>query len=156
MKKLALSIIVLSSVFANSVLTVNAKSGILEETLNLDVWVEIYQMNNINIGNYTFYSKNLQNTYNNLLAIDKIFKTEIIEKYRKWELKYYELSWAIDNYASFIYYTNKMLSEIELLDLWIDSSRQLLDSIEKNYTYVRSYYNKIDALLELNRNIRGY
>jgi len=155
MKKIVASILALSSIFTLTAQIANAEeNGLFEETLNLDVWVEVYALNNINLEPHYFRSKNLQNTYDNFVNIHDAFKVLAIKQYEEWTIEYYELTWIIDDYASFAYYANKMFEEIELLDLWIDNSQELIDSIAKNYTFVRSYYNKIEAILKLNEKQR--
>jgi hypothetical protein len=155
MKKIIASIIVLTSMFTFNAQIVNAKDEwLFEETLNLDVWIEVYALNNINLEPHYFRSKSLQRTYDNLTNIRDAFKVLAIKKYEDWEIKYYELSWLIDNYSSFVFYANAMFSEIEMLDLWIDNSQELIDSIQKNYTFVRAYYNKMEAILKLNEKQR--
>jgi len=155
MKKIIASVVALTSVFWISSQIVNAKDEwLFEETLNLDIWIEVYALNNINLEPHYFRSKSLQRTYDNLTTIHNAFKVLAIKKYEDGDIKYYELTWLIDNYSSFVFYANAMFSEIEMLDLWIDDSQELIDSIQKNYTFVRSYYDKMEAILKLNEKKR--
>jgi hypothetical protein len=147
MKKIVISAIVLISVFSWSALVNAENKWFIADTLNLDVWVEIFELNNINLQSHTFRTKNLQKTYNNMVNINKLFKNLAVQNYEEWKLTDYELNGLINNYSKFIYYANQMFSDIEILDLWLDDSQELLDSINKNYTFVRSYYLKIEAIL---------
>ena len=145
MKKIILSIITFCFIFSSLSITF-AEEWYIERLLDINYWVEQYNLKLSNIYYIHFNDEKYNRIYNELKTIDSILRNEFMKKYRNWEYKYYQTNWIITNYNNFIYYTNKFFYFLKLKEQ--NSNYKELDpAIISSYKNIRSSYIKVKDII---------
>lgn len=146
MKKLLLPIISIFAFF--SIVNISlAEETYLDEILDLQYWIEEYNLNLSNIEYIYFSDDSKREIYQSYKNTDSILKELFMDYYRAWEIDYYSMNWIITNYNLFVYHTNKFLYYLSLQE----KSGDYIDfdsAISRNYSLSRSHYNKVKELLK--------
>lgn len=148
MKKIILPIITLTIIFS-SLSNTFAKEWTLERLLDLNYWVEKYNLSLSQIDYIRFNDSKYNNMYNELIEIDSTLRNEFMKKYRNWEYEYYQMNWIVTNYKNFVYYVNKYFLYIRMKE--INNRYMELDTaILNSYRNMRSSYNKVKNIVRWN------
>lgn len=136
MKKIITFIITLS-VILSSLSTTFAEEWYIERLLDLNYWVEQYNLDLSNIDYIYFNDDKYNRIYRELKTVDSILKKWFMKNYRNWKLEYYQISWIVTNYNNFIYHTNQFFFFLKLKEQ-------------------RPYYTELDsAIINSSRNMRS-
>lgn len=141
-----LKIIILFSMFFSSATYSFAKEWYIENLLQINTWVEAFDIELIEIDDYYFADENLQNTYEEFKRTSQLLKREIIRKYENDEFGYYQTKWVITNYKKFVYYTNSIFYYLSLKDEGVNDS-EIDNAILESYTKIRTYYKRLKYLV---------
>jgi len=141
MNKIIKTIITLS-IILSSLSTTFAEEWYLEKLLDLNYWVEQYNLNLSNINYIYFWDDKYNRIYNELKTVDSLLKNGFMKQYRNWDFEYYQINWIIINYNNFIYHTNQFLFFIKLKEQnnnYVELDSAIINS-SKN---MKSSYNKV-------------
>lgn len=141
MKKIIPTIIT-SIVLISSTFHVSANDGKIVELFDLYNGVEEYSLWLIRLEPVNFSNPNLQKTYNEFLIVDTQLKIVFMNKYRNWEISYYEMQDLITSYKSFVYHTGKTFSYIAEQEAWLISP-ELDRALKQSYDNMRLSYAKV-------------
>jgi len=145
MKKLLLPILSIFIFFSIANTSV-AKEWYIEQLLDLNYWVEEYELRLSKIEYVYFYNENTNQMYDGYKIADRLLKDEMMNMYRNWEIDYYTMNWIVENYNLFIYHTNKLFNYVSVKEIRSDS-KEVDSAILKNYELSRSYYKRVKHLL---------
>lgn len=134
-------------IFFSSIYITNAEEWYIEKLLDINYWVEKYELDLAEIDYYNFKSDKYNYIYKELKRIDSILKEDIIKKYRSWEYNYYQVNWIIKNYNDFIYHNNMFFYYIKLKEQ-NNNYKELDSAIIKSYTNLRNSYKKIINIIK--------
>lgn len=146
MKKIT-SFIITLIVFFSSLSISFAEEWYIERLLDLNYWVEQYNINLSSINYIHFNDAKYNNIYNELKTIDSILRNEFMKKYRNWEYKYYQTNWIIKNYNYFVYYTNKFFFYLKMKES-NKNYKELDTAIINSYRNMRSSYTKVKNIVK--------
>lgn len=146
MKKI-ISFIITFSIFFSSLNITFAEEWFIEKLLDINYWVEEYNLNLSNLNYVSYNNSKYNNIYNELKTADSILRSEFMRKYRNWEYEYYQTNWIITNYNNFIYYTNKYLYYKKI-------SESANDYTELDTAIIRSYRNMRSSYIKVKNNVR--
>ena len=93
-KKIINSIIALTIIFSSISITF-AEEWYIEKLLDLNYWVEEYDLNLSEINYISFNNSKYSKIYSELNRIDNILKDSFMNSYRKWEYSYYKINWIV-------------------------------------------------------------
>lgn len=141
MKKIIPTIIT-SIVLISSTFHVSANDGKIVELFDLYNGVEEYSLWLIRLEPVNFSNPNLQKTYNEFLIVDTQLKIVFMNKYRNWEISYYEMQDLISAYKNFVYYTGKTFSYIAEQEAGLVSP-ELDRALKNSYDNMRQSYIKV-------------
>lgn len=142
MKKIIASIIVLISVFSIYSPTFANDQPIFERLLDLNYWVEEYDLQLARLDEIHFRDNNLNLLHDEFQVANEKIKKEIIQFYREGKFNYYQTQGIIRAQKNFVYYTNQIFVHMrykEINPLFADVDWEILD----NYTQSRTAYNKV-------------
>ncbi len=146
MKKI-ISFIIVSILYFSSSSTSFAKDGYIEEILNLNYEVEKLTLDLAEIDTIYFKNPKYNKLRNNMIRVNDTLKKGILEKYKSWELKYYQTNWIINNYNDFIYHLNKLFYFLKLKEQNCNFS-ELDWAIINSHLSMRSSFRKIQNLMK--------
>jgi len=141
MKKIVLSIII--AFFTIS--SVNAMS--FEKSLNLDIWAEVYEINQFKIKDRYFVTSSFKNALTDVKYLDEAFKAAIFEKFSKWDLKKYQVKALIKEYKIFTYYANKFFAYLAKTERW-NVTPELSKYIWKTYSDLTGSYQRLTNIIK--------
>lgn len=118
----------------------------IEELLDINYWIEEYELELQNLEFIYFLDENKNIMFNEFNKINELLKKEIITKYKNKKFNYYQTKWIIWSYKKFIYYTNRLFYYISLKEKKYNYN-ELDESILKTYLNVRIYYKKTESLI---------
>ena len=118
----------------------------IEELLDINYWIEEYELELQNLEFIYFLDENKNIMFNEFNKINELLKKEIIKKYKNKKFNYYQTKWIIWSYKKFIYYTNRLFYYISLKEKKYNYN-ELDESILKTYLNVRIYYKKTESLI---------
>ena len=81
MKKISVLIIASLLVFS-SISQLNAEEGYMEQLLELNTGLEVYELGLTKMDPMTFSETSLQNTYGEFIRVDAVLRNEFIHMYR--------------------------------------------------------------------------
>ena len=145
MKKI-ISLIIVLTIFFSSLTKTFAEEWYIEKLLNLNYWVEEFNLNLSKLNNIYFNDEKNNRIFNELKTVDSLLTNQFMLKYKNWEYEYYEINWIIKNYNNFIYYTNKYFYFIKLNEqrpYYKENNTAILNS----YKNMISSYKKIKYIL---------
>jgi len=145
MKKI--TILIIASLFLfSSIFTANAQEGYMEQLLELNTGLEVYELSIPKMDVMTFSESSLQNTYNEFIRVDGILRNEFIRQYRLGELTYYQMRDIITNYSNYIYYTNRTFYYLRQKELGYDN-KETQRAIKNGYSSMRTYYVRVKGVI---------
>lgn len=148
MKKIVTLSIILSSIFFSSIFTASANEGYLEQLLEINTGIEVFQMENIPSLDPQYFSNSwVQATYDEFIKTDTILRTEFIRQYRAGEITNYQMQDLITNYGRFIYYTNQTFWYIAREERWLRGP-EIEKAIYNGYSNMRVYYNNVKNIVK--------
>lgn len=137
-----------SFVLFSSVLSVSAQEGYLEQLLQLETWLENYQIEEIpKLEVRSFSNSSVQKTYDEFLKLDVILRKEFIRQYSIWDISYYQMQDIVANYRDFLYYTGKTFSYVSEYEKWL-RGEEIDRAIESGYSNMRMSYGRIKGILQ--------
>ena len=146
MKKIIASIIVLISVFSILSPVFASDEPIFERLLDLNYWVEEYDLQLAHLDTMYFYDNNLNLMHSEFQAANEKIKKEIIQSYRNGRFTNYQTQGIVRAQKNFVYYTNQIFAHMKYKELdpnYADVDGETLD----NYRQSRSAYNKIKKII---------
>jgi len=146
MKKIITTIITLSIFFSTNNISF-AKEWYIEQILDLNVWIEEYDLALEHIDYIFFRDPNTQALFNEYKNSVALINQEIIRKYANKEFEYYQINWIISNQKQFIYHINKLFYYISIKEEgnnYIETN----DLILENYSKARTYYIRLKYLIK--------
>ena len=142
-----LSIIFVLWVFS-SVSYVSANQGVLEKMLEINTWLEVYNMQSIpGLSEQSFTNSSVQKTYEEFMKIDDILRNEFIRQYRWGQISHYQMQDLVTNYKNFLYYTNKTFDYISEEEKWV-RWREVQNAINSWYSNMRIYYRNVKNIIQ--------
>jgi hypothetical protein len=146
MKNIMMLIISFSIIFSSAI-SVSA-NGVLWNILELDTWVEKFQIQNIpTLPIRYFTDSSIQSTYNNFIIIDQALREECIKQYHAGKINYYQMQDLIHSYSNFVYHTEKTFGYIWYFEK--NSRRsEIQNAIISWYSSMRMNYNNIIHILK--------
>ena len=118
-----------------------------EKTLNLDIWVEIYEINQFTLDEYSFKSNALQNAYEELEYLDSAFREAIFDRFQKWEIKRYQAHAFVKEYKTFVYYTNQFFYYLKQTE-YGNNSKENSYYIGKMYQNLTDSYQRLSSIIK--------
>lgn len=149
MKKITLLIITLTIFFStinNSFAEKQYSEWYIEKILDLNIWIEEYDLKLANIEQMYFRDYNTQMLFDAYKNSTTLLSKEIIKKYRAWNFEYYQVNGIISNQKLFIYHINKLFYYINLKEQY-PHYNNTDDFILKNYSVARTYYKRLQGLV---------
>jgi len=146
MKKIFPAFIILSSLFFSSLSQTHAAEWYMEQLLELNTGLEVYELWLPKMDSMTFISASLQNTYNEFIRVDGVLRNEFIRQYRAWELTYYQMRDIITNYKNYIYYTNRTFYYLHQKEIGYDN-KETQQAIINGYSSMRTYYVRVKGVI---------
>lgn len=146
MKKIITTIIVLISVFSIQIPTFATNEPIFERLLDLNYWVEEYDLQLAHLDNMYFFDNNINQMHSQFQKENEKMKKEIIMYYRQGRFTNYQTQGIIKAQKNFVYYTNQIFVHMRHKELdpnYADVDGEILD----NYRQSRSAYNKIKKII---------
>jgi len=143
MKKI-ISIIIVSILYFSSTSNTFAEEWYIEELLNINYEVERLTLDLSEIDTIYFKTPKYNKLRNQMIKINSTLKKWIMNKYKNWELEYYQINWVITNYNNFIYHINKLFYFLKLKEQNC-GFRELDTAIIRSYTQIRSSFKKIKS-----------
>lgn len=146
MKKIIATIIVFISIFSTSSVTFASDEPIFERLLDLNHWVEEYDLQLAHLDEMYFFDRNLQNMHSEFQQANENIKKEIIMYYRQGRFTNYQTQGIVRAQKNFVYYTNQIFQHMRYKELdpnYADVDGSILD----NYRKARSSYNKIKQVI---------
>lgn len=146
MKKFIATIIVFISIFSTSSATFASDEPIFERLLDLNHWIEEYDLQLAHLDEMYFFDRNLQNMHNEFQQANEKIKKEIIMYYRQGRFTNYQTQGIVRAQKNFVYYTNQVFRHMRYKELdpkYADVDGRILD----NYRKARSSYNKIKQVI---------
>lgn len=146
MKKIIATIIVLISVFSIQIPTFATNEPIFERLLDLNYWVEEYDLQLAHLDNMYFFDNNLNQMHSQFQIENEKIKKEIIMYYRQGRFTNYQTQGIVRAQKNFVYYTNQIFVHMRYKELdpnYADVDGEILD----NYRQSRSAYNKIKKII---------
>lgn len=122
-----------------------SKEWFIEQLLNLNHWVEEYDITLAHLDPLFFSDPETREMYETMKQINKALRAQIIDQYRNKELQYPEIWAIVSAHKKFIFYTNRLFYYISLKEQG-QSYGELDDAVLKSYKNVRIYYRKIKYL----------
>lgn len=153
MKKFISIIITLTVFFSTINITFAEKmysEWYIERILDLNVWIEEYDLALAHIDQMYFRDYNTQMLFEEYKNASLLLNQEIIRKYREWEFEYYQINWIISNQKKFIYHINKLFYYISIKEQnpnYIETDSIILE----HYNISRTYYKRTQSLVNKNR-----
>ena len=151
MRKIIISIILISS-FLSAIWLTNANNRWeIDKILNIKFWVEQIEYKLSELPKKTFKNKIVQAKYNYFRKINKILTQKFYSEYEKWNIDYYTTKGIITNHQNFIYQTSKLFQYIEIKLENSKSSitqREINRKIINSYSQMRISYNRINFLFK--------
>ena len=147
MKAITKIIITLSIILSSLSTTFAEEEGYIEKLLDLNYWVEEYNINLSSIDYIHFTDYKYNRVYSELKRIDTILKRDFMDKYRSWEFWYYQINWIVTNYNNFIYHANKFLFFLKIKEqnnYFIETDSAII----KSYRDMISSYKKVKNLVK--------
>ncbi len=141
-----IKIIITFFIFISTTITINANEWYIERLLQINSWVEAFDIELASIDKYHFKNTSLRNTYLELIKVASLLKDEIIKKYKNDEFEYYQTKWIIENYKKFIYYSNQIFYFLKLREKWYKWN-EINNAIMKSYQNIRTYYRRLKRLI---------
>ena len=126
--------------FVSGISSVNAIS--FSETLNLDIWNEIYDMNQYSINEVTFSNYNLKDSYTQIKYLDSKFKESVFQQYLDWKLKKYQVNAIVKEYKNFTYYANEFFHNLKQTEYW-NTNSEIRYYIWSNYKELSKSYQRL-------------
>lgn len=139
-------IIIAFFIFISTSNIVNAEEWYIERLLQINSWVEAFDIELTSLDTYYFRDEALRNTYLEFVKVSSLLKKEIIKKYENSELEYYQTKWIITNYKNFIYYTNQIFYFLKLREDWYNW-KELDTAVLETYQNIRTYYKRLKNLI---------
>ena len=139
--------IITTLVIFSSISTTNAEDSYIERLLDLNYWVEQYNLDLSEIKYISFNNDKYNRIYNELKMVDSILKKEIMKNYRNWDYTYYQANWIVTNYNNFVYYTNKFFFYLKLKEQ-NNNYKEVDTAIIRNYTNMRTSYNTMKNIIK--------
>lgn len=149
MKKFILLIITFTIFFStlnNSFATNQYSEWYIERLLDLNVWIEEYDLTLAHINQMYFDDYQTQALFDEYKNTTLKLNKEILKRYREWNFHYYQVNWIILNQKLFIFHINKLFYYISLKNEY-PNEKQLDDFILKHYSTARTYYKRIQSLV---------
>lgn len=149
MKKIIVFIITFTIFFStinNSFAENTFSEWYIEKLLDLNVWIEEYDLNLARIDQIYFRNYETQNLFEEYKNTSLLLNDEIIKKYREGKFWYYQINWIISNQKKFIYHINKLFYNLSIKEIY-PSDIQIDDYILNHYNIARTYYKRIQALV---------
>ena len=146
MKKIITSIIILSSIFSIQTPTFASSEPIFERLLDINYWVEEFDLQLAQLDEMYFYDQNLNTMHREFQQANENIKKEIIMYYRQGRFTYYQTQWIVRAQKNFVHYVNQIFTHMKYKELdpyYADVDGHILD----NYRKARSSYNKIKQII---------
>ena len=86
----------------------------IEQLLDLNIWIEEYDLTLAHITQIYFSDVNTQNLFEEFKRTSYLLNEEIIKSYREWKFDYYQVNWIISNQKKFIYHINRLFYYISI------------------------------------------
>ena len=145
MKKIITSIITFS-IILSSLSTTFASESYIEELLDLNYWVEEFNINLSDIDFIRFNNPKYAIMYRNFNDVNNGLKNWLMSQYRNWDYEFYQMSWIVTNYNNFIYHTNKYFLYLKLKE--INNNYWEVDTaIINSYRNMRSSYTNMKNIV---------
>ena len=147
MKKFLL-IISFCFVFSTSLLS-QTKAESIGDILDIKFWPEVYEIQTMQIQEYTFKNSKIQADFNRYKARIELLKSTIISKYENEEFSYYQMRDITTELRSFTYHVDRMFryaryQEMDKDDSWVK------EFFKKSYQKSRIAYNNLKNLIYKN------
>ena len=149
MTKIIKTIIALTIIFTSLSTTFAEEEWYIEKLLDLNYWIEEYQLNLSSIDYIHFNEYKYNRVYTELKRIDSILKIDFMQKYRDWEYEYYQINWIVTNYNNFVYYSNQFLFFLKIKE-------QNNNFVETNDAILRSYRNMLSSFTKVKNIAKWY
>jgi len=146
MKKVIASIIVLISIISIQSPVFANDEPIFEKLLDLNYWVEEYDLQLAHLDEIYFFDNNLNNMHSEFQAANEKVKEEIITYARNGRFTNYQTQWVVRAQKNFVYYTNQIFKHMKFKELnptYADVDGAILD----NYRQSRTAYNKMKQVI---------
>lgn len=128
--------------FSTSFFQVNAEEWYIETLLDLNYWIEEYDLELEQIDYVYFSNSTTRQIFQNFEIANTLLKNEIINKYRSEEFDYYQTKAIIKSQKMFVYHVNRLsyyLSVKEQNPSFVDTDTFIL----KHYSNARLFYKKV-------------
>jgi len=147
--KIITFIIISFFIFLSTTITAEASEWYIEWLLQINSWVEAFDIELANIDTYYFENESLRNTYLEFTKVASLLKNEIIRKYENDEFEYYQTKWIIKNYKKFIYYSDQIFYFLKLREKWY-RWKEIDNAVLESYQNIRVYYKRLKRLVYKN------
>ena len=141
-----IKMIIWSLIVFSTINFTNASEWYIEKLLQINSWVEAFDIELAEIDYYSFTDKQLQNTYEEFIRTANLLKNEIIRKYENREFSYYQTKWIITNYKKFVYFTNQIFYYLSLREQWY-TWKDIDYAVIETYKKIRTYYRRLKRLV---------
>jgi hypothetical protein len=142
MKKIILLIISTTLFFStinNAFATKTYSEWYIEKFLDLNIWIEEYDLNLAHIEEIYFRDYNSQMLFEEFKRTSNLLNDE-------WDFEYYQVNWIISNQKKFIYHINRLFYYISFKES-NPYYNQTDDLILEHYSVARTYYKRVQALI---------
>lgn len=146
MKK-TISIIIAVIIYISNFNNSFASNWYIENLLDLNTWIEVYNIDLPDLEYVYFYNNNLNNRFNDYVKANEVLKNIIIRKYKKWDFDYYQMQAIVTNYKKYVYYSNKLFYYISIKESNPYYYVETDDAILSNYKLTKSYYKQLKRLI---------
>ena len=120
--------------------------GYIEKLLDINYWVEEYDLELISVKEVYFYTPEFKKMFEEFKKVDRVLKKEIITNYRNGNFDYYQANNIVSNYKNFVYHTNKLFYYVSIKES-TPNFKETDTAILKNYRKMRSYYYRVKILV---------
>jgi hypothetical protein len=142
-----ITIIIMIFFYFSSFSNTYAQEWYIEKLLNLNYQTQELQLDLYKIDNIYFKTTKNNNLRINIQKTSNKLKKIFIQKYKNWELKYYELNWIITSYNNFVYHINKLLYFLKLEEQNCNFT-ETKTAIINNYIQIKSSFRKIQRIMK--------
>jgi hypothetical protein len=144
MKKI-LTIISICFIFSTSLLA-QVKAESIGDVLDIDFGPEVYEIQTMQIDDYTFKNSKVQANYKRYKARIELLKKTIINKYENEEFSYYQMRDITTELKSFVYHVDRMFRYARYQEM-DQTDKEVQEFFKKSYQKSRIAYNNIKNLI---------
>jgi len=148
MKLFIFTIIALFSIFSTTNNTF--ASWLLDDILDISYWYETSKLDNIKLDYYNFSDYKTKYNYNKIKEVNKLIKDRILKAYKDSRYTKTKINAIIDNYETFIYYTNNLFYSLYLKEryYYLKNDNEIKDNIIESYRNMQIYYRYVNLYLK--------